>query len=198
MGYSVDIALALILLTNLTSAMESLADYTFKHIQNLSNETVIGQAFANELYLKVRWAWLVFPIGVVLLVFGLFVTDKASAVWNSDSLAILFHGLHTTAHCLNLRRPRQMDKAAKKMRVKLPSTADGELKLVSTECTSWEEPVEECQGIPEAVQQVPHRLTPEMYSYTDLMERYRISRRSADEVPDSRHGTLIGTVVVQT
>ncbi|MCJ1250628.1 hypothetical protein MMC30_007856 [Trapelia coarctata] len=171
-----DITMALFHITNLTIAMQNLADRMSDHIRRVSTDTTIGHAFTNEAYIEVRWAWLNFPIGVVLLAFGLLVTaiimsrDKASTVWKSDSLATLLHGLHSTDPRMDLRHQRQMDKAAEEIRVRLQYTADGELKLLSEDSTSREVPVAEPEGRTKAVHQATCPLTAEKYSHSDLLE----------------------------
>ena len=197
-----DIAMALFHVTNLTSAMENLADRMTDQLRSISNDVAIGYTFANEAYVEVEWVWLILPIGVVLLAFGLLITaiimsnNNASAVWKSDSLATLFHGLHSADPQLDLRHPRQMETATKKMKVRLQYTQDGELKLVSEEAASWKEPVGEDQGGKDAGYQATHPVIPETYTFTGLIEEDLAEDISLDEPSASCDGAEVSSITV--
>lgn len=115
-----------------------------------------GTVFRTEVYMRVDWEWLIYPIALLSLVsVGLAITyliswqltqtqtliffltsftlstERSRAVWKSSNIAMLFHGLQGwPKEALSHERVEEMEKDAKSMRVKLTRDESGHLALV--------------------------------------------------------------------
>ena len=83
---------------NFTQAVENIATSVSRYIRGLSEDTTIGQAHNVQVYVKVKWKWLAFPVvlvvsGLALLVVAIIQTSRSGLeVWKSSSLPLWFHG----------------------------------------------------------------------------------------------------------
>lgn len=83
---------------NFTQAVENIATSVSRYIRGLSEDTTIGQAHNLQVYVKVKWEWLAFPVvlvvsGLALLVVAIIQTSRSGLeVWKSSSLPLWFHG----------------------------------------------------------------------------------------------------------
>jgi hypothetical protein len=98
---------------------------------------VVGAAYKMETYVHVQWYWLGLPVGLVgMSIIFLLATmwqneRKRALAWKSSSLALLFHGLEGVGRGAG-EGLGQMRAVARKTRVVLTRSADGEWKLVNT------------------------------------------------------------------
>jgi hypothetical protein len=83
---------------NFTQAVDNIATSVSRYIRGLSEDTTIGQAHSVQVYVKVKWEWLAFPVvlvvsGLALLVVAIIQTSRSGLeVWKSSSLPLWFHG----------------------------------------------------------------------------------------------------------
>ncbi|EKG12643.1 hypothetical protein MPH_10232 [Macrophomina phaseolina MS6] len=95
-----------------------------------------GDALSPEVYVVVRWPWLVFPglltvLGTLFLGTSLWISrsDRTTFLWKSSLVPLLFHGLsrwHKDE--LDASDKMEMDEQAKRMEAKLERDGDGSLK----------------------------------------------------------------------
>jgi hypothetical protein len=130
---------------NFTEVFHRLAAACSVVMQNPKNsETrrIIGTAYAPEIYVKVRWVWLIMPLSVVLIS-TIFMIQTVVQSWKipylykTSSLATLFHGLDVVAFEDYEREFKEHEKEmdddmfdiAKKMHLRLGHDRNGRLKL---------------------------------------------------------------------
>ena len=95
--------------------------------------TVPGQASADRTFVRIEWTWMSLPAALLLadLCFLLIVVRQTRAYfvpgWKDNVLATLFFGLdmEDKHEHQGLSGPREMDLAAKDLRVKLVADEDG-------------------------------------------------------------------------
>ncbi|KAI8935464.1 hypothetical protein NX059_008034 [Plenodomus lindquistii] len=86
---------------NVTRHMERMAEAMTNLVRSdsNSNELIAGSAYAPEIYISVQWAWLTFPIIMLLLsiVFLAATMNKTSkdqnGIWKTSAMPALIHGL---------------------------------------------------------------------------------------------------------
>lgn len=84
---------------NFTSSVENIASSVSAYMHSLSPHTITGNSLSTETYIRVRWAWLSFPVvlvagGVLLLALAMLETrNKGVEVWKYSCLPLLFHGI---------------------------------------------------------------------------------------------------------
>jgi hypothetical protein len=89
---------------NITHHMERIANAVTNVIRSdtSSQEFVAGQAFAPETYVQVKWAWLIFPLVMLILCFIFLIativktsrhTDEDIGVWKTSAMPTLIYGL---------------------------------------------------------------------------------------------------------
>lgn len=97
----------------------------------LTNEQIEADAYNREVYVSVRWAWLTFPVALLLLTLAFLVAtiSKTShtgtiGVWKTSAMPTLIYGLpKETQTQLSSTAPWNNSAEAKKLRVKLmPNT----------------------------------------------------------------------------
>jgi hypothetical protein len=84
----------------LSQDLEAVATSTTNMVRQSVNTTAVaGTVWTTEVYIHVNWAWLVYPVALLLLAILFLVGTMVSsargsrAVWKSSSLALLLHGL---------------------------------------------------------------------------------------------------------
>ncbi|KAF2143123.1 uncharacterized protein K452DRAFT_166926 [Aplosporella prunicola CBS 121167] len=126
--------------TNIAHALSSM----LRSERNLNITFVEGDAYTQETYIHVRWAWLSFPICIVLLTTMLLITtiiqsiQNGNALFKSSLIALLFHGLEgwnkeeldATKDTEHQETPQSLIKRAKSMRARFERAEDGELKFL--------------------------------------------------------------------
>ena len=74
---------------NVTHHMERLGEAMTNVIRSsVSNEMVIGQAFDNEVYVCVRWAWLSLPLGLLIVSFVFLLATVIKSAIEKDQISI--------------------------------------------------------------------------------------------------------------
>lgn len=98
-----------------------------------------GKAYSQEVFIRVRWEWAIFPIildllGVIFLASNVWINSRDGVyLWKSSLLPLLFHGLEGWGHdALDFNEQSEMEKKAKKMYAKLKRSDMGSTKLVKT------------------------------------------------------------------
>ena len=98
-----------------------------------------GTAWKGETYVHVRWAWLSFPIVVVILallflVGTIYETSRRDIlVWKSSNLALLFHGQDLELidpPMIHVNKASQMTQMAKEVKLHLTQTQDEDWRFV--------------------------------------------------------------------
>jgi hypothetical protein len=84
---------------NLSQRIESIANALTNHGLATTNDTVRGDAYAEELYVRVRWQWIILPAflelaSLVLLVLTIIHSQREDVpIWKSSVLALMYHGM---------------------------------------------------------------------------------------------------------
>ena len=104
-----------------------------------NNATIVnGAAVFNEVYIRVRWAWLILPVSemllaAVLLVAVIVVTRGGPMVKESVVACVMYGMDDPEREAVRSRRPvtrGEMDEAAKRLDVRLLKTGDGQMRFV--------------------------------------------------------------------
>ncbi|CAG8930845.1 unnamed protein product [Penicillium salamii] len=111
-----------------------IADSVTKTLLQNSNITIPGSTYANQVIVRVQWAWLILPTLLVVLgiVFLIWTTcaSREKIIWKSSVLAFLFHGLEDQRERDNCMTGSGMEKLAEAMHVQLhPSQDDARVML---------------------------------------------------------------------
>lgn len=144
---------------NLTSAAENTAT-TITNIlrsQGPPEDLLYGKAYLTQSYLRVNWAWIIYPAGLEFLVAvflaATILKTRNSGVqntWKSSPLALLFHGLEGSEGALRnmneLGKLSEMGAMSGKVRVKLKRT-EQRTRLV---CARGQDSDQESEGEGEA------------------------------------------------
>jgi hypothetical protein len=83
---------------NVSQIVESVAAALTNYGLATTNDTVLGDAFAEESYVHVRWQWLILPAflelaSLVLLVLTIVHSRREDVpIWKSSVLALMYHG----------------------------------------------------------------------------------------------------------
>ncbi|KAI0155786.1 hypothetical protein BJ166DRAFT_626873 [Pestalotiopsis sp. NC0098] len=119
--------LALSQVDDIPALLQQIADSMTEQIRVSANSTTTnGVAMQSEVFIAIKWAWLVLPISVTVLTFLLLiyviVLNKARGMppWRSSSLALLFHqvdGWEGTETVLG--GPEDMKARAKEMKARV-------------------------------------------------------------------------------
>jgi len=135
-SYTSDIMQALHMTNNLTQLMNNMTASISNHMRTSSLDTAVGQVFATETYVRIRWWWFALPIALapascVFLFTAIWAswTGKVE-IWKSSGLATMLHGLESIAETNNLERQSGMEEVAKGLNVRLQTTVDGVQRLV--------------------------------------------------------------------
>jgi hypothetical protein len=96
-------------------------------------EPVNGTAYVSEVFIEIRWPWLIFLasllLGCTILFLALTVHQSSKyriAAWKSEPLALMYHGLDASKEDYQrLDRVRDMHKQGKRTRVQLQETELG-------------------------------------------------------------------------
>lgn len=97
-----------------------------------------GEAFYPEVFVAIRWQWLVFPglltiLGAFFLGTSLWISRmyRTSFLWKDSLVPLLFHGLSGwNKNELHTNDKMEMDERAERMKAKLSRDEDGTLKFV--------------------------------------------------------------------
>jgi hypothetical protein len=118
---------------NLSQRIESIANALTNYGLATTNDTVRGDAYAEELYVRVRWQWIILPAflelaSLVLLVLTIVHSRREDVpIWKSSVLALVYHGvddLHDRG-TLASERLSGMELIAKAADVQLLKNEDG-------------------------------------------------------------------------
>ncbi|KAF3044302.1 hypothetical protein E8E12_006699 [Didymella heteroderae] len=90
---------------NITRHMERLATAMTNVYRSvgLTNEVVIGSAYAREVYIHVQWEWLIFPLILLILSLVFLIatimktSDGGTGIWKTSAMPTLIYGLPKTA-----------------------------------------------------------------------------------------------------
>jgi hypothetical protein len=118
---------------NLTQRVESIAAALTNYGLATTNDTVQGDAFAEESYVHVRWQWLILPAflelaSLVLLVLTIVHSRREDVpIWKSSVLALMYHGVDELHDRVTLASERlsSMELIAKGADVQLVKNEDG-------------------------------------------------------------------------
>jgi hypothetical protein len=124
---------------NFTLSIENVASSVSSYIRSLSPETTLGHSLSTETYIRVRWAWISYPVvlvaaGVLLLALAMLETrNRGVEVWKYSCLPLLFHGidnggghrLGTTFSSSPKDTVEEMEEDARRIRVRLGRGSDG-------------------------------------------------------------------------
>ena len=122
----------------LSYVMENIAASLTKAGMDLSNEAVEGHVITSEVFVLVRWNWLILPI--ILEAAGLFVLITAMVIsrrnevllWKDSILPLLYHGLEREDGAIS-RDVCRMEELAQEEVVKLDkSGGDGDRVMLRT------------------------------------------------------------------
>lgn len=121
---------------NIPKTMDRVAAAMTNHLRDTSNRTVIGQSGSMELYIRVSWQWLLFPItsiflGTTLLASVIIATRRRKLpVWKTSELALLLHGLDSPLdNMIDTRQVSAMEEVTSAVQVRLIQDSTGALKL---------------------------------------------------------------------
>jgi hypothetical protein len=90
---------------------------------------VVGQTWILKTFIRVRWEWLAFPLGLLLLTCSLFVVVAIRSyrtqipIWKEDPLALLFHNVDDSISKLEDLSPQRLRAMADELEVKLSRSA---------------------------------------------------------------------------
>jgi hypothetical protein len=128
-------------LASVQSTFDKIAQSMTVHIRNEGNASysapALGHVINQETCVQVRWAWLAYPVAVVLLLvifFAAMIWETGRDVhrvhgWKSSPLALMYHGLDRDVQDRHgyggLIRNREMEEDARRMRVRLRPTEKG-------------------------------------------------------------------------
>lgn len=136
---SADIRDALAANKSITGIMESISQSMTDNIRVGPNTTnVYGTAYFVEIYVIIRWPWLLLP-GLLVLLSAMFLLltmrmsrkGRGSPLWKSRVLPFLFHGLDGWEKGeLRVSDEAGMDQAGKKMKAQLLKNGEGDRKFV--------------------------------------------------------------------
>lgn len=130
---------------DIPATLDSIARGLTDYVRRLSpNSTEVqGVAYYSEVYVEVKWAWLILPASLVLLSSGLLaytVTLSPQAgkhVWKSSITALFFHrleGQRPEDH--EVRSLKQLDDISKKTHVRLAEDAEGNIAFIASQLTT--------------------------------------------------------------
>ncbi|RDW58329.1 hypothetical protein BP5796_12259 [Coleophoma crateriformis] len=124
---------------NLPLTMQSIATSMSNELRLSSGNNTYGSPTANEVFIDVRWVWLIFPIvveiGAIIFLICMIVANNNSQarLWKSSSMALLFHGFETPPNIEDANVPKEsletvygMENTAEKLKVRLESGSDSE------------------------------------------------------------------------
>lgn len=122
---------------NLSRTMEDVAESMTNAIRQCGDATEVhGQAFRDETYMRVRWAWFALPASLVFLTAAILIaavrinSRNKVMLWKSSMLPLLFHGLDTTVDAPPRQKLSQVDARARVARAKLHVTDSNDLRFV--------------------------------------------------------------------
>lgn len=110
---------------DLKSMAEGIAASLTNYGLRKSNATVAGRAFTNEIYVHVRWVWIILPAFLEVATLILFLATVVQShraglpTWKSSVLAVFYHDESSKDAALPLERLSDMDKAAGSTTVRL-------------------------------------------------------------------------------
>ncbi|KAK5659804.1 hypothetical protein OQA88_1016 [Cercophora sp. LCS_1] len=128
-------------LRNVTASVAAMISGYIRSGENGDNSNasvVVGKAWADETFIKVRWGWIVLPLALTLAVVLLLFATMFSAKWSglplfgASPLGLLFHGLEGREgeRLKRARTRRRLMKTAKGIEVRFGSTQSGSLRFV--------------------------------------------------------------------
>ncbi|KAL1622878.1 hypothetical protein SLS54_004898 [Diplodia seriata] len=122
---------------NLSQTMANVAKSMTNAIRQSANATIVhGQAFRDETYMRVRWAWFALPASLVFLTaFILIAAVRINSrnkvmLWKSSMLPLLFHGLDTSVDAPPRQKLSQVDARARMAKAKLHVTERNDFRFV--------------------------------------------------------------------
>ena len=141
-AFSSDVIQALYAAKNYSSTIENLAQAMSKNIQRQNDsglDPLSGVAYEGQTYVHVRWAWISYPVLIILLsivlLSGVIYENSQGElrVWGASNIALLFHGqglpLDDAGHA-PINTISQMTSKAKAVDVQLIKVSSEEWKLV--------------------------------------------------------------------
>ncbi|CAG8237272.1 unnamed protein product [Penicillium salamii] len=115
-----------VLALGLDVTVSRVADSMTKALLQNSNVTIPGSSYANQVMVRVQWAWMILPTLLVILgnVFLVWTTcaSRKKSIWKSSVLAFLFHGLEDQRERDGCMTSSGMEKQAEAMHVQLHSS----------------------------------------------------------------------------
>ncbi|KAK7714007.1 hypothetical protein SLS57_007294 [Botryosphaeria dothidea] len=136
---SFNTGLSLLSVKNTSATIAAVADaLTLQLLLGPNTTRHDGTAYTPEIYVKVRWAWLIFPgllaiLGAIFLTTSLIISRRhqASYFWKSSLIPLMFHGISGWDEGgSSVDNRKEMDELAKDMRIRLTRTESGNLKFV--------------------------------------------------------------------
>lgn len=119
----------------LENAMSNIAKQVNKEALRINGSEVHGTAHASEIYVEVKWLWLILPTilvvsGTTFIAIVIFQSRKnGESLWKSSVLAFLYHGLHDVEKDESMAAASVMEKKAEELVVRLQASEDGGLIL---------------------------------------------------------------------
>jgi hypothetical protein len=118
--------------TGLRAVIKNIAASYTKDALNASNYTIGGTIITTEVYVRVKWLWMILPavltvLGVIFFILTILVNrGQKLDVWKSSIMAVLFHGLDDWGEKTRdgPSRVGQMEKTAQQIKVKLRASDD--------------------------------------------------------------------------
>lgn len=122
---------------NVTALFEDITKSLTHHIETGPNSTLPnGTSSISEIYVLVRWPWVILPtvvvIGAVFLAAIVFVNHRSDVrLWKASLKPLLFHGLDGwKLDEVDADTVGGMEKLAKEMKAQLAKNEEGRLRLV--------------------------------------------------------------------
>ena len=126
---------------NITQNFDRIATAISDAVRQASgNARVVGEAFGQQTFVRVRWKWLAFAASIVFLT-AVFVTfsivfslERGESIWKSSSIALLFHGLKGwTEQELDVQSMDEMEEKAKGMHTILERDDVGRMVFIKSQ-----------------------------------------------------------------
>ncbi|OQE27538.1 hypothetical protein PENSTE_c004G00816 [Penicillium steckii] len=118
----------------LENAMSNIAKQLNKEALRMNGSDIHGIAYASEVYVEVKWLWLILPAvlvvsGIIFVGIVIFQNKKnGESLWKSSVLAFLYHGFYNVDKDESIA-VSVMEKKAEELVVRLQASEDGGLIL---------------------------------------------------------------------
>lgn len=111
---------------NVTDMMTNIASSMTSAMMNNADDPLVGIGYSEEVYIRVRWPWLILPAALVLSTMALLIlvmvksSSSRVVLWKSSLLALMFHGPGLTDEDhISLHKVTQMETRAKQIQVEM-------------------------------------------------------------------------------